>query len=506
MSYRSNRSAALVACLLLALCAGRAGAFGFDDVDRRAKELAAAAYARPAATLPAELKDLGYDQYRDIRFKRNRFLWSDAKLPFEIAFFHQGWFYELPVKIHEVAGDEVREIAFDAQAFDYGQNKLDPAKMRGLGFAGFRVHYPLHTRRYKDEVLVFLGASYFRALGRTQRYGLSARGLALDTAAASGEEFPRFSEFWIQRPAAKEGELTIYALLDSRRATGAYRFVLKPGRETVIEVKSRLYLREKVGKIGIAPLTSMFLFGENQRSAREDYRPEVHDSDGLSIQAANGEWIWRPLVNPRRLLVTAFATVNPAGFGLMQRDRRFRGYEDLEARYEMRPSAWVEPKGQWGAGRVELVQIPSPDETNDNIVAYWVPDQGPAPGQPLDFEYNLRWQKLSEARPPLAWVAQTRKGLGYARKADNTLGFVVDFQGEALRKLPPDARVRVVVSTDANAQILEQDVYRNPATEGWRMVLRLRRLDDAKPVELRGHLRTNNETLSETWSYVLPGN
>jgi periplasmic glucans biosynthesis protein len=503
VSDRRFGSAAVLS-LLAILAAGEAAAFGFEEVERRARELAAAAYTRPASNLPPELKGIGYDQYRDIRFKRNRFLWSDAKLPFEVAFFHQGWFYELPVKVHEVAGDQVRDIAFDARAFDYGQNKLDAAKMQGLGFAGFRVHYPLHSRRYKDEVVVFLGASYFRALGHTQRYGLSARGLALDTAAASGEEFPRFSEFWIERPQAKAAELTIYALLESRRVTGAYRFILKPGRETVMEVKARLYLREKVGKLGVAPLTSMFLFGENQRAVREDYRPEVHDSDGLSIRAANGEWIWRPLVNPRRLLVTSFATASPAGFGLMQRDRRFGRYEDLEARYEMRPSAWVEPKGAWGAGRIELVQIPAPDETNDNIVAYWVPEQLPAPGQPFDIEYDLRWQKLAEARPPLAAVVQTRRGLGYARKPDNTLGFVVDFEGDTLRKLLPDAKVVSVVSADANAQILEKDAYRNSVTGGWRMVLRLRRLDDTKPVELRGHLRSAGETLSETWSYVLP--
>jgi periplasmic glucans biosynthesis protein len=503
--YRRFGCAVLVAFAFTFAC-GEAAAFGFEHVERRARELAAASYSRPASNLPPELKGIGYDQYRDIRFRRSRFLWGDAKLPFELAFFHQGWFYELPVKVHEVSGEEVREIAFDPRAFDYGQNKLDAAKMKGLGFAGFRVHYPLHSTRYKDEVVVFLGASYFRALGRTQRYGLSARGLALDTAAASGEEFPRFSEFWIERPQAKAAELTIYALLDSRRVTGAYRFVLKPGRETVMEVKARLFLREKVGKLGVAPLTSMFLFGENQRAPREDYRPEVHDSDGLSIHAASGEWIWRPLVNPRRLLVTSFATANPAGFGLMQRDRRFRGYEDLEARYEMRPSAWVEPRGPWGAGRIELVQIPAPDETNDNIVAYWVPDQAPSPGQPFDIEYLLRWQKLAEARPPLGWVVQTRRGLGYARKPDNTLGFVVDFDGESLLKLPPDAKVVSVVSADANAQILEKDAYRNSVSGGWRMVLRLRRLDDAKPVELRGHLRSAGETLTETWSYVLPPN
>src|SRR5439155_603621 len=258
-----------------------------------------------------ELQGISYDQYRDIRFRRNRFLWNRARLPFEVAFFHPGWLYDQPVKISEIVKDKMREIKFDPESFEYGSNKIDPAKLRDLGFAGFRVHYLLNTPRFKDEVLVFLGASYLRALGKSQLYGLSARGLALDP-----------------------------------------------------------------------------------------------------VSPAGGEWLWRPLVNPRRPLFSAFPTTSPRGFGLMQRDRDFGHYEDLEARYELRPSAWIEPKGKWGAGRVELVQSPAPDETSDNIVAYWVPENLPAPREPYDFEYRMRWQKDSDARPPHAWVVQTRRGHG----------------------------------------------------------------------------------------------
>lgn len=478
--------------------------FGFDDVDRRARQLAESAYAKPEGDLPKELR-IGYDQYRDIRYKRERFLWA-GQLPFEVAFFHQGFLYEHPVRIHEVAAGKANEIRFDPTAFDYGKQKIEPEKLRGMGFAGFRVHYPINTPKYKDEVLVFLGASYFRAVGRWQLYGLSARGLAIDTALASGEEFPRFSEFWIERPGPNATQLTIYALLDSRRATGAYRFTLRPGVETALEVKARLYLRDKVGKLGLAPLTSMFYYGENQRSTREDFRPEVHDSDGLLIHAG-GEWLWRPLVNPRRLLVTSFASPSLSGFGLMQRDRDFAHYEDLEARYEMRPSAWVEPLGNWGPGRVELVQIPSPDETNDNIVAFWVPDRPPAPREPYDVEYRVRWQKETETRPPLAYVLQSRRGQGgISRKPDSSVAFSVDFGGPALRNLAAGAKVEAVVNTDTNAQLLETDAFPNHVTGGWRMTVRLRRVDEAKPAELRGFLRLGNEPLSEIWSYVLPGN
>jgi glucans biosynthesis protein len=295
--------------------------------------------------LPDALAKLDYDHFHDIRFKPDRSLWHPEGLPFEIAFFHEGQNFKDPVRINELVGDIVREVRFNPELFDYGANAIDPKEMRNLGFAGFRVHYAINSPKYKDEVLVFLGASYFRALGKAQRYGLSARGLAVDTALGSGEEFPQFVKFWIRRPSPGATELTIFALLDSRRMAGAYSFVVKPGVDTVVDVKARLFLREFVSKPGLAPLTTMYFFGENQHSARDDYRPEVHDSDGLSVAAGTGEWIWRPLVNPKRLLVTSFAVANPSGFGIMQRDRDFEHYEDLEARYDLRPSAWIEPKG-----------------------------------------------------------------------------------------------------------------------------------------------------------------
>jgi periplasmic glucans biosynthesis protein len=495
---------ALSAALLCPVPGHAAGAFNFDDVAERARQLAGTAFKPSRANLPGELENLTYDQFRDIRFKPARMLWHSSNLPFELAFFHQGLFFKEPVKINEVTPDGVHPFAFDPNLFDYGASKIDPRRTRGLGFSGFRVHYAINTPKYKDEVLVFLGASYFRGLGKGQHYGLSARGLAVDTALASGEEFPRFVEFWIERPAPGANELTIFALLDSRRMTGAYRFVLKPGVDTAMDVKARLFLRENVTKLGLAPLTSMFFFGENQRSNSEDYRPEVHDSDGLSIASGTGEWIWRPLVNPRRLLVTSFALTNPAGFGLMQRDRGFDDYEDLEARYDLRPAGWVDAKGPWGPGKIELVEIPNPNETNDNIVAYWIPDGHASPGAPYDFEYRVLWQKDAAKRPPSSWVTQTRRGRGYVKDDDGSIGFIIDFDGPALRKLAPDARVEDVVSSDANAEIVEHFARRNDATGGWRVSLRLRRLDEDKPIELRAFLRTGNNTLSETWSYILP--
>ena len=488
----------------LVVLATEAQGFGFDDVTKRAEKLAASAYQKPSSALPKGLKALNYDDYRDIRFRPERALWRNLNLPFEIMFLHRGYFYEDSIPIREITSEGVRDIPFDLEAFDYGKNKIDPQEMRGLGFAGFRVHFPVNTPTYKDEVLAFLGASYFRGLGRGQRFGLSARGVAIDTAENTGEEFPRFVEFWIQRPAPKAKDLTIYALLDSPRAAGAYRFVLTPGVTTALDVDVKLFLRRNVAKLGMAPLTSMFYFGSNQHPGYEDFRPQVHDSNGLSVLTAGNEWLWRPLVNPKRLLVTSFGLTNPRGFGLMQRARSFGAYQDLEARYDLRPSAWVELKGPWGPGRVELVQIPVRDETNDNIVAYWVPDWQPRPKEVLPYSYRVLWQKDQETRPPVGWVRETRRGRGGVKPRDANVMLHIDFEGPSLRGMPANATVDAVLWADANGQIVERQLSRNEATGGWRFVVGVRRVDAAKPVELRAHLASGNAVLSEIWSYILP--
>ena len=497
------RAAALfIGLALFTLHAAPSAAFDFDDVAARAQSLAKQPYKAMTRKPPAELQALTYDQYRDIRFRPDHALWRKDQLPFELMFFHLGKFQTQPVRINEVTPEGARHIPYKSSDFDYGKNKLSPQTWGDLGFAGFRAHYPLNNAAYKDEVAVFLGASYFRALGAGQRYGLSARGLAIDTVGGSGEEFPRFSEFWIARPGGDAKTLTLYALLDSPRATGAYQFEVQPGNETVMNVRARLFLRASVATLGIAPLTSMFAFGENQPH-RTDFRPEVHDSDGLMVATGDGEWIWRPLINPKQILTTSFSMRELKGFGVMQRDRHFYNYEDAEARYDLRPSAWVEPVGSWGPGRVELMQLHTPDETNDNIVAYWVPAQQPAPGQPLDFSYHLHWQGEQQQRPPGAWVTQSRIGRGFQDLADDEQQYVVDFSGPSLDALPPDASVKAVVTAPANGEVVESNAYRVDATGQWRMVVRVKQLQPSQPTELRGFLQNGNDVLTETWSNIV---
>lgn len=502
-STGARRAWALLSFLLVVLYCDSVRAFGFDDVAVRAQLQAQHPYQSASRKPTAELAALTYDQYRDIRFRPDHALWRMERLPFELMFFHLGKFQTEAVRINEITPRGVHHIQYKSAYFDYGNNKLSPQTWGDVGFAGFRAHYPLNSSEYKDELAVFLGASYFRALGAGQHYGLSARGLAIDTVGGQGEEFPRFTEFWIVRPAVNASTLTIYALLDSPRASGAYQFDIRPGDETVMDVRSRIFLRAQVATLGIAPLTSMFAFGENQPH-RSDFRPEVHDSDGLMVATGDGEWIWRPLLNPDRTLTTSFSMRALRGFGLMQRDRNFSSYEDSEARYELRPSVWIEPVGSWGAGRVELMQFNTADETNDNIVAYWVPEQVPAVGQPLDIAYRLHWQGAQMQRPPGGWVAQTRIGRGFAELAQDEQQFVVDFTGPSLNALPVDANVKAVVTASANGQIMESNAFRVEATKAWRMTVRVKQLQPTQPTELRGFLQYDTNALTETWSNILP--
>lgn len=504
----------LGAMVMLSLCSTSVWAFSINDVAEQAKKLAAKSYEAPKSNLPSALRNLKYADYQQIQFKHDKAYWHDIKTPFKLEFYHQGMYFDTPVKLNEVTATSVRPIGYDPDNFDFGDHKFDKDTLKDLGYAGFKVLYPINEKGKDDEIVSMLGASYFRVIGAGQVYGLSARGLAIDTALPSGEEFPRFSEYWIERPRPDQRSLTLYALLDSPRATGAYRFVIFPGQETQVKVQSKIYLRDKVGKLGVAPLTSMFLFGPNQPSPTVNFRPELHDSNGLSIHAGNGEWIWRPLNNPKHLAVSSFATENPKGYGLLQRGRDFAQFQDLDDRYDMRPSAWVTPDGDWGKGRIELVEIPTNDETNDNIVTYWTPETLPDPGVEMDFNYSITFTRDEESlhAKDSAWVMQTRRSTGDVKQAnlvrqpDGTTAFVIDFKGGDLSQLAADAEVKAQTSIGENGEIVDSQVRYNPVTKGWRLTLRVKLKDEKKPTEIRAALIDGDRTLSETWSYQLPAN
>mgnify|MGYP005839826645 FL=1 len=491
----------VAALLSLAPRQARGAHFHFADVIDRAQRVAGSAYQAPER-IPEWLTRISYDQWRDIRYRPERALWRDGRTPFQVQFFHPGYYYVATVAVNVVDDAGVHPVAFSPSDFDYGKNDFASRVPHNLGFAGFRLHAPINRRDYFDEVIVFLGASYFRAVGQGQVFGISARGLAIDTGLPSGEEFPYFREFWIVKPVPWATSITVYALLDSPSLAGAYRFIVSPGGCTRVEVASRLFFRREVQQLGVAPLTSMFFHGENSPRPVEDYRPEVHDSDGLLLHFRGGEFLWRPLFNPRNLQISSFRMQSPRGFGLLQRDRNFDHYQDLETRRELRPSVWVEPLGDWGAGKVMLVEIPTKSDTNDNIVAFWVPEPKPRADQPFDARYRLRWFSDDPALPPAGRAVATRRDRG---NRENVYRYVVDFAGGGLDRIPAETVVHgaVTIATgEESAELLDQQVTKNPVTGEWRLVFQVRP-KRSEPIELRAYLMLGERVLTETWSAVL---
>ena len=487
---------------LSTLCLSDAGAkngaeFGLADVVEQAKRLASEPFKAPPA-IPDALTRLSYDDYRDIRFDTAQSLWKEGGGSFEVQFIHPGLFYRQTVGINTIDRSGVRPVAFSPSLFTYGRNAIADKVPNDLGFAGFRIAYPLNKKDDRNHVLVFAGASYFRGVAKGEVFGLSMRGLALDTGLGSGEEFPFFRQFWLRRPPRDASAMTIYALLDSQRVTGAYEFTVRPGARTLVDVKVTLFERKRAKELGIAPLTSMFLYGEERRMTG-DWRPEVHDSDGLLIESGTGEWIWRPLVNPERLRLSYFELDNPRGFGLLQRGRNFHEYEDLEARYDLRPSGWIVPVGQWGKGQLKLVEIPSAKEWNDNIVAYWIPRALPAVGQPIELAYQIRFQSDDPIGGSAGRVTATRVGNG---DTDGSRRLVVDFEGGKLSNLAANASVKAVITVGEEGELVQQSTIKNPVTGGWRLALQVK-LPKDKPLELRAFLQSDNDALTETWSYQL---
>ena len=473
------------------------GGIQFDDIAAMAKKIAAEPFRQPQP-IPEFLTALSYDDYRDIRFDTKQSIWRDSG-NFQIQFIHPGLYFNQTVRINLIDGGASRTLPFSRQFFTYGKNKIADRIPADLGFAGFRVAYPFFKNSEFNHVIVFAGASYFRTVAKGQVFGLSARGLAIDTGLPTGEEFPYFKEFWLERPAREAREVKLYALLDSASVAGAFSFIVQPGERSTVNVRARLFLRKAVKELGIAPLTSMFLYGEDKPRPADDWRPEVHDSDGLLVHSSSGEWLWRPLGNPERLRTSYLEFDNPRGFGLLQRDRRFQNYEDLETRHELRPNAWVVPVGNWGKGQVKLVEIPSRKETNDNIVAYWLAGVTPPVGQPIDIAYRIDFQSADLVDAGTGRVTAMRIGVG---DKEEWKRFVIDFEGQKLRSLGSATPVKAVINVGADGQLVQQNLLRNPVNGGWRLSFQVRP-PKGKPLELRAFLQSGERALSETWSYQL---
>jgi glucans biosynthesis protein len=481
--------------------------FDYAWLKGQARALSNTPYQPKEGQVPDKLALMSWDQWQAIGFRDEHSLWREQNLNAQVRFFHLGWHMTTPVTIHEVVDGQAQELAYDPALFDYGKSGVHGGTLpKDLGFAGFRV---LSHRDWSRDVAAFQGASYFRAVDGDLQYGQSARGLAVDSG-LDPEEFPVFTGWWLERPAANSDSFYVYGLLDSKSVAGAYRFLVTLGDTLVMEVDAALYPRKSMERLGIAPLTAMFQCGENDRRRADDWRPEIHDADGLQLWTGSGEWIWRPLVNPARIHTNSYFDDGPRGFGLVQRDRNFDHYQDDGVYYDKRPSLWVEPRSGpngagWGKGAVMLVELPTDDETNDNVVAFWNPAEKPQAGQELLYAYKLYWCRTPPVSPKLATVQATRTGIGgIIGQPRNHFSwrFAVDFAGGSLAALGVDAKVEPVIEASrgtieiASARPLE-------AIKGRRAMFDLRPTDDSvEPINLRLYLRgADGQPLTETWIY-----
>ncbi len=485
-----------------------AAGFTFDDVVQKAKVLAKAPYQAPQP-VSKFLREISYEAYQGIRFNPDRSLWRKNQSNFQVMFIAPGLYYTHPVTLNVIEAEGPRALSFSKNDFVFADPEVEKRVPADVGLAGFKLTFPLNQKNEQNQFMVFAGASYFRGVGKDNAFGISGRGLAIDTGLPSGEVFPAFTEFWLVRPSPDAKEMVVYGLLDSASLTGAYQFTIFPGNPTKIKVQTQLFPRKTIQLLGMAPLTSMFFYGENTPRPTGEWRREVHDSDGLQIHdGMTGEWIWRPLLNPGTLEMDFFSTQNIQGFGLLQRDGKFSNYEDLGARYDKRPNAWVEAQGEWGQGKIVLVQLPTPDETNDNMVAFWTPNAPVTPDTPLAFAYHVSFGKSDIPQNPMGTVVNTFIGDGNRIGGGNALNayrVIVDFVGGPLNKLSSNSPINSQVTALEGGEILEHFVEYHEPIKGWRLSI-LAKPFLQKPLHLRAFLNNETTTLTETWTYRLPAN
>ncbi len=479
--------------------------FGYDDVVKRARELANAPFDTVEPVLPKSIAGLSYDAWRDIRFKSDKPLLGAAASNFRLELFHLGHLYKRPVVVNVLRDGLPAPVPYAANLFDYGRTKAPTGLPINLGFAGFRLHYPLNAPHLMDEVIAFLGASYYRFLGRGQRYGLSARGLAIAAGAKGAEEFPFFREFWIETPDPASERIVVHALLDGESATGAFRFEIAPAQETSVDVSVTLFARRAIGALNMAPLSSMFFTGKNDHRVSDDYRTELHDSDGMLVHTGAGEWIWRPLSNPGAAEVSSFLDNNPRGFGLLQRDRSFEHYQDLELAYELRPTYWIEPREGWGEGAVQLVELPTESETNDNIVASWAPKTSLESGRSMSYGYRMTALTSDVRLTPGARAVNTFRATPHALGADEatppgTTRFLVDFSGGDLGYYLSDPSMVQIVATTSAGRVLRTFLGPNAHVRGFRAGVDVA-IDPGQSCDVRVFLRSGVKALTETWTF-----
>jgi len=491
--------------------AAEADIFTYDQLKQRASQLANAAFEDWRQEPPKEIRKLTYDQYRDIRFNPKKAIWRYEHIPFQVHLFHPGWIQSDQVEVYLIENGRVEKIPYSLDLFDFGTNGVANLPEEKMKFSGLRVHYPINRPDYLDELVVFQGATYFRALAKDLRYGLSARAVAVNCGGPGTEEFPRFRALWLNRPGDKDNTIRIFGLIDSPSLAGAAEFIITPGATTVMRNRVAIYARKKIAHLGIAPLTSMFWYGRQTGMRFSDFRPEVHDSDGLLMSNGAGEWLWRPLAHEGKFRFCSFVDKSPKGFGLFQRDRAFASYADLEAHYQDRPSAWVTPIGDWGEGSIRLLELPTVDEFNDNIVAFWEPKKQLAAGQSSEFAYEIQWFSENAKLPEVGRAVSTRIAdipdpEDKDRVADGKTvirKFVLDFRWPEVSEDVASTNLLTASVDVQNATLLGKPVQQyNPYDRTWRLFFKASAPKDGSPVECRAFISRNAKPVTETWIYL----
>ncbi len=502
-SLLGNASSAFAAQLKF----GPAKAFSYAGLTSRARELAAKAYVPPKKAVQEIVDQIGYEQHGKIKFRPDHALFSDDKGVYPITFFPVGKYFPKSVKMLAVDGDKAAEVLYEPEYFDMPSDSPAQKLPEDTGFAGFQIR-EVKTRPdwTKQDWVAFLGASYFRAIGSLNEYGLSARGVAIDTASPTAEEFPDFTEFYLQPASAEKQPVVVYALLDGPSISGAYKFTIRRTDGVVIDVECNLFVRKDIAKLGISPMTSMYWYSKYDKSYQLEWREGAHDSDGLAMWTGAGERIWRPLVNPPGPSTSAFVDDNPRGFGLMQRNRDPKEFLDRYLNYERRPSLWVEPIGGWGQGAFHLVEFPTDHEDFDNVGCFWVPKQPVKAGQALEFRYRMHWN-ADEPNPPtnLARPIATRIGRGgfpYSRaNPPESKRMVIEFAGGPLDTFPKDRTPEALISASRgviSSIFLETTTWNN----AWRLQFDVK-AEGPEPVDIRAFLRDGETALTETWMFKL---
>lgn len=475
--------------------------FDYEELRKKVKELLSKPYKESKKSITKNLAELNYDKYKKIRFLPEKSIWREEGSRFQLQFLHPGYIYDYNVLINEVRNSKIYPIYYNSSYFDFSAIQMKENTLNEIGFSGFKIHYPINTEEHTDEFVVFQGASYFRSVSQYQFYGLSARGLATNTAMPYPEDFPIFKEFWIKKPSTKDESIKVYALMDGKSVVGIYEFEFFPGKVTETLVKAEITLRKEVDRLGIAPLTSMYWYGENSEANHPSAYPEVHDSDGLLILNANDEWIWRPLENPKKPTINSFSSENVKGFGLLQRDREFSSYEDSEMKYHLRPGAWIQPNGNWGKGSVQLYRIPTKQDSDDNIGTFWVPEEMPKVGEPYTFSYKIFWINQNPNDKTIADVIATRVK-PIPKELDSFL-YQIDFKGGKLKGNELASELEAVITSSEQGLISDITILKVPETDKWRCSFKLTVKANGKPIELKAFLKKDDSVVTESWTYTL---